>query len=55
MAPPPSRLCGAFPKADRAETVIGGTVSVPVLNEQTNVARRDTRLSRPAWRAPRGR
>ena len=38
---------GDLPKADRAETIIssGGTISVQVLNELANVARRKMRLS----------
>ena len=40
-------------KADRAEQVIaaGGTISVQVLNELTNVARRKMRLSWPETRS----
>ena len=40
-------------KADRAEAIVrdGGTVSVQVLNEVTNVARRKMRLS---WQETRG-
>jgi predicted nucleic acid-binding protein len=36
-----------LPKADRAETIVssGGTISVQVLNELANVARRKMRLS----------
>ena len=40
-------------KADRAETIVreGGTISVQVLNEVTNVARRKMQLS---WQETRG-
>jgi predicted nucleic acid-binding protein len=40
-------------KADRAEKIVadGGTISVQVLNELTNVARRKMRLSWPETRA----
>jgi predicted nucleic acid-binding protein len=44
---------GDLLKADRAEAVIrgGGTISVQVLNEVTNVARRKMRMSWPETRA----
>ncbi|MEA2730049.1 MAG: hypothetical protein QOF70_4524 [Acetobacteraceae bacterium] len=44
---------GDLAKADRAEAIIGGggTVSVQVLNELTNVARRKMRMSWPETHA----
>jgi predicted nucleic acid-binding protein len=44
---------GDLAKADRAEQIIGGggTISVQVLNELTNVARRKMRMSWPETRA----
>lgn len=44
---------GVHTKADRAEALVGdgGTISVQVLNELTNVARRKMRLSWPDTRA----